>query len=388
MTNYWPRFTRENFENSVPPIDYLNWYIPRLQELRTHNLSFSGMQYNWDIQGMLGEKIANIGKPYMADIEDPRIIIAEREGVSPENVLITHGATQGINIALLTAIAKIRDKVDGNIVVAAESPTYAPIPQTALILADEVIRVNKNPPTTGHGHWRINYEEWKTAMKKSHIIMITPISNPSGWGLHIEDRNWIIKQAEENDVIVIADEAYNDAYRHVEQSRAIHTFGDNFISINSLTKVYGMGPIRFGWLISDVETIAIAKNIFMTFSGVMSSPTMRIAAEALKSLDAVDNAIEYYRGENLPTLRSVLKKHGIDWNEPSAGVFGCFELPNKMNSEDFADQHCKENELLVVPGSMFSDRMTSWVRVAWSIEPDLFKLAIEALDKSLESALN
>lgn len=218
--------------------------------------------------------------------------------------------------------------------------------------------------------------------------MITPISNPSGWGLHIEDRNWIIKQAKENDVIVIADEAYNDAYRHVEQSRAIHTFGDNFISINSLTKVYGMGPIRFGWLISDVETIAIAKNIFMTFSGVMSSPTMRIAAEALKSLDAVDNAIEYYRGKNLPTLRSVLKKHGIDWNEPSAGVFGCFELPNKMNSEVFADQHCKENELLVVPGSMFSDRMTSWVRVAWSIEPDLFKLAIEALDKSLESALN
>ena len=388
MTNYWPRFTRENFENSVPPIDYLNWYIPRLQESRTHNLSFSGMQYNWDIQGMLGEKIANIGKPYMADIEDPRIIIAEREGVSPENVLITHGATQGINIALLTAIAKIRDKIDGNIVVAAESPTYAPIPQTALILADEVIRVNKNPPTAGHGHWRINYEEWKTAMKKSHIIMITPISNPSGWGLHIEDRNWIIKQAEENDVIVIADEAYNDAYRHVEQSRAIHTFGDNFISINSLTKVYGMGPIRFGWLISDVETIAIAKNIFMTFSGVMSSPTMRIAAEALKSLDAVDNAIEYYRGKNLPTLRSVLKKHGIDWNEPSAGVFGCFELPNKMNSEVFADQHCKENELLVVPGSMFSDRMTTWVRVAWSIEPDLFKLAIEALDKSLESALN
>ena len=387
MTHYWPRFTRDDFENSVPPIDYLNWYIPRLQEERTHNLSFSGMQYHWDIQAMLGEKIADIGKPYMADIEDPRMIIAKREGVNPDNVLITHGATQGINIALLTAIAKIRDKVDGKIVVAAESPTYAPIPQTALILADEVIRVNKTPPSTGHGHWRINYEEWKIALRKSHIIMITPISNPSGWGLHIEDRNWIIEQAEENDVIIIADEAYNDAYRHIEQSRAIHTFGDNYISINSLTKVYAMGPIRFGWLISDSKTIAIAKNIFMTFSGVMSSPTMRIAAEALKRLDIVDKEIEYYRTENLPKLRHVLKKHGINWNEPTAGVFGCFELPNNMNSEVFADQHCKENELLVVPGSMFSDQMTSWVRVAWSIEPKLFNLAVEALDKSLDSAL-
>ena len=388
MTNYWPRFTRENFENSVPPIDYLNWYIPRLQEARTHNLSFSGMQYNWDIQGMLGKKIVDIGKPYMADIQDPRIIIANREGVSPDNVLITHGATQGINIALLTAIAKIRDRVDGKIVVAAESPTYAPIPQTALILADEVIRVNKTPPETGLGHWRINYDEWEIAMKKSHIIMITPISNPSGWDLHTEDRNWIINQAEEHNVIVIADEAYNDGYRHIEQSRAIHTFGDNYISINSLTKVYSMGPIRFGWVISDSKTIAIAKNIFMTFSGVMSSPTMRIAAEALTRLDTVDEAIEYYRAENLPILRTVLEKHGIDWNEPTAGVFGCFKLPNDMSSEIFADQHCKQNDLLVVPGSMFSDKMKSWVRVAWSIEPKLFKLAIEALDKSLESALN
>ena len=37
---------------------------------------------------------------------------------------------------------------------------------------------------------------------------------------------------------------------------------------------------------------------------------------------------------------------------------------------------------------MFSEKMTSWVRVAWSIEPESFKLAIHALDKSLQSALN
>ena len=162
--------------------------------------------------------------------------------------------------------------------------------------------------TSGHGHWRIDREEWQTAMKKSHIIMITPISNPSGWDLHIEDRDWIIKQAEENDVIVIADEAYNDAYRHIAEYRAIHTFGDNCISINSLTKVYGMGPIRFGWLVADKETIAIAKNIFMTFSGVMASPTMRIAAEALKNLAKVDQAIDYYREENFAHITNCFGK--------------------------------------------------------------------------------
>ena len=144
-----------------------------------------------------------------------------------------------------------------------------------------------------------------------------------------------------------------------------------------------MGPIRFGWLIAERETIAIARSIFMTFSGVMSSPTMRIAAKVMKKLDTVDDAIEHYRKENLPILRNVLQKHGIVWNEPPAGVFGCFELPNNINSEYFVDYFCKANDLLAVPGSMFSEKMISWVRVAWSIEPKKFELAVRALDNHL-----
>ncbi len=388
MTRYWPRFSREGFENSVAPIDYLEWYIPRLQEERKHNLSFSGMQFDWDFTELLGESVDKLGKTFFGDIEDPRETIANRENVELENVLITNGATQGINIALLTAIAKIRDNVNGKITVAVESPTYAPIPQTALILADEVIRIDKSPPTDGIGHWRIDYSEWQAAIEKSHIIMITPISNPCGWNLHPEDMDWIIEQSRINDVIVIADEAYNDAYRHKENYRSIHSFGDNCISINSLTKVYSLGSIRFGWLIAEKETIAIARSIFMTFSGVMSSPTMRIAAKVMKRLDTVDDAVEEYRRANLPILRSVLQKHGIVWNEPPAGVFGCFELPNNINSEYFVDHFCKANDLLAVPGSMFSEKMISWVRVAWSIEPKQFELAVEALDKSLNLALN
>ena len=387
MSSYWPRFSREGLTNSVPPIDYLEWYIPRLQETRTHNLSFSGMQYDWRLDKLLGDSITELGKPHINDIIDPRAIIAERENVSVDNVLITHGATQGINIALLTAIAKIRDSVNGEIIVAVESPTYAPIPQTALILADKVIRMDKYPPDSKLGNWRFDRQQWQEAIAQSHIVMITPISNPSGWDLDVDDRDWIVDIAKQNDVIIIADEAYNDAYRQIDNYRSIHSYGENCLSINSLTKVYSMGPIRFGWIISDIGTISLARRIFMTFSGVMASPTMKIGSAALQNLSVVDEAIAYYRRENLPLLRAVLEQHGIVWNEPPAGVFGCFELPNNLDSEYFVDHHCKANDLLAVPGSMFSDALKNWVRVAWSIEPRAFKLAVNALDESLSSAL-
>jgi aspartate/methionine/tyrosine aminotransferase len=126
----------------------------------------------------------------------------------------------------------------------------------------------------------------------------------------------------------------------------------------------------------------------MTFSGVMGSPTMRIASAALQRLDDVDAAIEYYRSQNLPKLRAVLQRFSIKWNEPEAGIFGCFELPNKILAEDFADGPCKDNDLLVIPGSMFCDSLKNWVRVAWSIEPKSFDLAISALENSLDSAIN
>ena len=173
MSSYWPRFSREGLTNSVAPIDYLEWYIPRLQETRTHNLSFSGMQYDWRLDKLLGDSITELGKPHINDIIDPRAIIAERENVSVDNVLITHGATQGINIALLTAIAKIRDSVNGEIIVAVESPTYAPIPQTALILADKVIRMDKYPPDSKLGNWRFDRQQWQEAVSYTHLTLPT-----------------------------------------------------------------------------------------------------------------------------------------------------------------------------------------------------------------------
>lgn len=387
MRTYWPRFDLSEFENSVPPIEYLDWYIPRLIQERKHNLSFSGMQYDWDIPELLQDGIYDIGKKHMGKIEDPRIIIANREGVDVDNVLICHGATQGINLSLLAMITKLRS-VKQNIVVAVESPTYAPLPQSALILANEVIKIKRNPPRNGIGNWQINREEWAHAIIKCDILMITPVSNPSGWNLDSDDRKWIADFAQKHNVGIIADEVYIDAYRTKTNFHPMHKYGNGNISINSLTKIYSLGHIRFGWIISDKDTIEIARRVFMTFSGVMGSPTMRIASAALHRLDEVDSAIEYYRSHNLPKLRAVLERFSIKWNEPEAGIFGCFKLPNNILAEDFADGPCKDNDLLVVPGSMFCDSLKHWVRVAWSIEPKSFELAISALENSLNLAIN
>ena len=34
--------------DEIPPVDYLSWYVPRLQENRPHDLSQSGFAHDWD----------------------------------------------------------------------------------------------------------------------------------------------------------------------------------------------------------------------------------------------------------------------------------------------------------------------------------------------------
>ena len=48
----------------------------------------------------------------------------------------------------------------------------------------------------------------------------------------------------------------------------------------------------------------------------------------------------------------------------------------------------KRHDLLAVPGCMFGENMDEWLRVGWSIEPSVFKAAVEVLEEVIREALD
>ena len=386
MKRYWPRYDRVGLGNEIPPLDYLEWYIPKLIEQREHNLSHSGMQYDWDIDEIIDSSVKELTNPIMDSTQDPRNILSEIYDVPIQNLLLCHGATQAINIAIIAA--KTRYPNIGKVTIAAESPTYAPMPQSSLILDCNVRRVDRLEPKSGFGPWEIDREAWRQELSESQILMLSPILNPSGWNLSISDRDWIVDYCINNNITIISDEVYLDAYKDSPDYMPFYKLHSSFISINSLTKVYSMGQLRFGWLMGDDEFIEQAKRIFMTFSGIMGSPSVRIGTEILKHLSVVDSAIQDYREKNLPYLREMFQRLAIPWNEPPLGVFSCFKLPLGIDAVTFVDEECKEHDVLAVPCSMFQEDLNNWLRIAWSIEPKKFKRACDALEKSLKTAMS
>ena len=74
------------------------------------------------------------------------------------------------------------------------------------------------------------------------------------------------------------------------------------ISINSLTKIYSLGTLRFGWIIASPEIAEQARRAFITLGGMMGSPILRIADSIFPHLDIVLDKVEHYRKKNLPML--------------------------------------------------------------------------------------
>lgn len=383
--DYGPVYGSKNSEIGIPSIGYLDWYVPRLEEKRPHNLSFSGMQYDWDVKNIMKDSIYQVANQHLGNLRDPRVNISIREKIDINRIVICNGATQGLHIALCAALAKNENK---NVTIAVESPCYAPLVQSPQLFNHHVININRRQPENNHGFWRIDKQQWLEAIRKCAILMISPILNPSGWDYHPEDRNWIVDTCKKNDVIIIADEVYSDSKRNHEDYVPFHQLGDNCISINSLTKIYSLGTLRFGWIIASPQIAEQARRAFITLGGIMGSPTLRIADSVFPHLDNVLHKVEEYRQKNLPLLRSLLEKFNITWNEPPYGIFGSFKLPYGINSMKFIDDECKEYGVLLVPCNMFDDGFDDWVRIAWSIEPKLFQEAVINLEKALNLAIS
>jgi aspartate/methionine/tyrosine aminotransferase len=351
--------------------------------MRKYNLSFSGLQYSWDFETYLATNLKDVGYHHISEFPNPEQMVAQRYAISPHKIAITHGATQALNIALLACLEPTTNGQRN--IVAVESPAYAPVVQTPLLLNCDTIPVQRYPPVDGFGPWRINKKEWLDVLQQSKVLMITPQLNPCGWDYESSDRRWIIDTCKKLAIKIISDEVYIDSMKGTEDYKPFHLEGEHCISINSLTKIYGLGPLRFGWIIANKEIISNAKRAFLTFSGMMASPTIRLASAVFPHLDLALEKIKQYREINLPVLREMLERQNIVWNEPPHVVFGAFQLPNGFDSMTFVDEACAEHSVLAVPGSMFSRELSGWLRVAWSIEPVLFSEAIINLEKALIS---
>lgn len=364
-----------------PPVNYLEWYEPRLARGVTHDLSQSGLAFPWDWDALNEGKILDGFSDLIPLIEfDPRQMVAEREQVDYLQVSGGHGVSQCLLFALLAVMNNEKPRK-----IAVEMPSYAPVSQFARALGCEVVPFTRGPRKESDcGPWKICRPELEKIIEEVCAVVTTPLQNPTGWMMDKDDQQWLADICEKSGVGLVSDEVYLDSTRGTEHYRPMHRYGPHCVSVNSLTKCYGLGNLRVGWVIGTKDVAANAFRAMQNLQGSLAMPSLNLAKLAWPHLDLPLEYIKQRRAENLPILQEVLSNNGIEWTPPPTGIFGCFPLPEGNDSQWFVEEICSKFDLLVVPGLMFSPKLSNLVRISWGSELSLFSAAMEVFNHCLQ----
>ena len=309
---------------------------------------------------------------------------------TPERILITTGAMQGLDLAFKLLISP------GDLVVV-EGPTYTNGNSTALSYGAELLEV----PVDGDGMVVDRLPELvaETGKTPRAIYVIPTFQNPSGTTLSAERRQRLLELAEEWDCWIIEDDPYGllgFEGQHVPSLSELSPGNTRIFSARTLSKIIAPG-LRVGWIDVDPEIRELAIAAKQAMDTCSSVPIQQAVARFLQS-GALDAHLERLRGiyrERRDAMRDVVSEIiGGDARTtyPEGGMFLWMTLTGKYASVDTEQmfERALKNGVAYIPGPAFSanGRYRNQLRVCFATStPERIREGIERLHTTLEEEI-
>jgi aspartate aminotransferase len=217
------------------------------------------------------------------------------------------------------------------------------------------------------------------------IYYNTP-QNPSGVVFTRNEAEEVAAFARKHDLIVIADEAYEDLVYDGEHV-SIASFDGMFertITCYTLSKSYSMTGWRLGYAVAaEPWMTGLRKSLLYSTNGV-STPTQWAALAAFTTpSDFLENSREAYR-QRRDLLLSGLNELGLTCASP-AGAFYAFPDVKRISgdSRQAADLLLENARVATVPGIVFGEHGEGHLRFSFSTSIENIEAGLESMRRSL-----
>lgn len=210
-----------------------------------------------------------------------------------------------------------------------------------------------------------DYAEAAGEGRVKFAYMSVDFANPTGRTLDADMRERVIDLADELDIAVIEDAAYQSLRYEGEPlapvlAREIERKGDinacRTIYCGSFSKTLAPG-LRVGWVCGAqdvIDQLVLLKQAADLHSSTINQ--MAIAAVANAQFDdhvaTIKSAYRARRDIMLTALETHMPE-GVTWTRPEGGMFIWLELPNHINSADLLAQSLESERVAFVPGHAF-----------------------------------
>jgi 2-aminoadipate transaminase len=284
--------------------------------------------------------------------EIAKLMNREKSGVTPDNVLVTSGSQQGLDV-----VAKVF--LDPGDIVLMELPSYIGGLQAFSAYRAKMIGV----PQDDEGLKTDLLEKAlarlaKKGRKPKFIYVVPDFQNPSGVTMTLERRKRVLELAREYEVPIIEDSPYRDLrFTGTSVPMIFSLDKENYvIALGTFSKLLCPG-LRLAWITAPSEwmdRMVVAKQ-----SMDLSSPifTQLMVAEYLKrgllpqQIERIRRLYARKRDVMLNALERFMPE-GVEWTKPEGGLFLWVKLPKKMSASDLFPK-AVENKVAYVVGSAF-----------------------------------
>ncbi|HEX9989077.1 MAG TPA: aminotransferase class I/II-fold pyridoxal phosphate-dependent enzyme [Chloroflexia bacterium] len=264
-----------------------------------------------------------------------------------KELIITNGASGAIWL-VFQALVSPSDHV------IIESPVYQPLLSVPRFLKADISLLERRPEE----NFEINKARLESLLRpNTKLIVLTNLHNPSGHPLGDGVLDWlkgIVKQHGGN-IKVMIDETFRDLIPTERVAAA--NLDESFISINTLSKAYGLATLRCGWIVSSGEIYPRIRDTYVLVENAGSPLTESIASLVIEHLDSHQKRALKTCAKNQRIIREFMKpllaEKRILGRIPTYGCLYFPRIANMGDTEEFTRELRDSWDVYVAPGRFF-----------------------------------
>jgi aspartate/methionine/tyrosine aminotransferase len=369
--------TKTTAGTSGPHFPYMTW--AHTSANRTdHPLSQSGMPQA-DPEFLAGlERAIDLDHParYLPALEAS---IAQRYGVPRERVMVTVGATGGM---FLAAAAWFRPGTR----VVTDVPSYEPFRELPRFFGADVIEIERRP----ENGWTMDPAAVGRALERGrgpgHVFLANP-HNPTGVLLDAPTMTAIAREAERAGGLLVSCDIYMEYVPSSARPPWAFACAPNAVTIGSLTKAYGLGALRVGWIVLGEGLAAErTKLVDCAYLSYVDPPTasLRSGSAAMAKLGELIEPVRAVERESRPIwARWLATTEGIECVVPEHGIIAFPRVVGVDDTLALCDHLATQHGVDVVPGEFFGK--PGHVRIGCGVPAAKLKEGLARIERGIAS---
>lgn len=260
-----------------------------------------------------------------------------------------------------------------------EHPVYEPLVRAAEGLGAVVRSFSRR---ADEGYAVVPERVAASVTPKTRAIVVTNLHNPTGVRTSDATLRELALVAEARGAHLLVNEVYapfDDLPEDGVFRASARKLAPNVVTVGSLTKCYGLGAHRVGWVTGPADVVERATAASVATFGHLPLSYASLSATLLANVGVfAKRAKGFFDGKRELAAQWLAQFPNASWSAPSSGLFGFVTLDGPRDRLADIERFALEKSVLVGPGTFFG--APNGFRLSWASLPrDRFEEGLERL---------